>query len=34
MPPPFVSLSDLRANKAAAGRVKDRLDLENLPQDD
>ena len=31
---PFVSLSDLRANKAAAGRSKDRLDLENLPQDD
>ena len=29
---PFLSLSDLRANKRAAGRNKDRLDLENLPE--
>jgi hypothetical protein len=29
---PFVSLLDLRENKRAAGRGKDRLDLENLPE--
>lgn len=29
---PFLSLSDLRANKLAAGRYKDLADLENLPQ--
>ncbi|MCF7675018.1 MAG: hypothetical protein K9N23_15340 [Akkermansiaceae bacterium] len=28
---PFISLSDLRANKLAAGRHKDLADLENLP---
>ncbi|RYD48563.1 MAG: hypothetical protein EOP83_26350 [Verrucomicrobiaceae bacterium] len=29
---PFLSLSDLRANKLAAGRHKDLADLENLPE--
>lgn len=29
---PFLSLTDLRANKLAAGRHKDLADLENLPQ--
>jgi hypothetical protein len=29
---PFLSLTDLRANKLAAGRYKDLADLENLPQ--
>lgn len=29
---PFISLADLRINKAAAGRNKDLDDLENLPQ--
>ncbi|MCL4740744.1 MAG: nucleotidyltransferase [Phycisphaerales bacterium] len=28
---PVIGLEDLRANKAAAGRTKDKLDLENLP---
>ncbi len=28
---PVIALADLRANKAAAGRTKDKLDLENLP---
>ena len=30
---PFLSLADLRDNKRAAGRTKDRLDLENLPEE-
>ncbi len=29
---PIIGLEDLKANKAAAGRLKDRLDLENLSQ--
>jgi hypothetical protein len=29
---PFVSLADLRRNKKAAGRDKDLLDLQNLPE--
>lgn len=29
---PFLSLHDLRANKQAAGRPKDLLDLDNLPE--
>jgi len=29
---PFLSLHDLRANKEAAGRPKDLLDLDNLPE--
>ena len=29
---PVISLSDLRRNKTAAGRTKDQLDLENLPE--
>ncbi len=29
---PVISLGDLRANKRAAGRTKDLLDLENLPE--
>ncbi|MEM6885544.1 MAG: nucleotidyltransferase [Verrucomicrobiota bacterium] len=28
---PVISLKDLRANKNASGRLKDQLDLENLP---
>jgi predicted nucleotidyltransferase len=28
---PFISLEDLKRNKKAAGRTKDRADLENLP---
>ena len=30
---PFISLPDLRRNKLAAGRAKDRADLESLPDD-
>jgi len=30
---PFISLRDLRRNKLAAGRTKDRADLESLPDD-
>ncbi len=30
---PFIGLSDLRANKSAAGRDKDILDLNNLPKE-
>ncbi|MDO8389447.1 MAG: hypothetical protein Q7V57_03085 [Actinomycetota bacterium] len=29
---PVIALADLRANKLAAGRTKDQLDLENLPE--
>ena len=29
---PFIGLADLRANKSAAGRDKDLLDLNNLPE--
>jgi len=29
---PFISLQNLRANKKAAGRPKDLLDLDNLPE--
>lgn len=29
----LISLSDLRKNKAAAGRAKDLADLENLPEE-
>jgi hypothetical protein len=29
----FISLSDLRTNKAAAGRLKDQADLDALPKD-
>lgn len=29
---PLISLADLRTNKAASGRTKDRLDLEELPE--
>jgi hypothetical protein len=29
---PLISLSDLRANKQASGRLKDLLDLEQLPE--
>jgi predicted nucleotidyltransferase len=28
---PFISLEDLKINKAAVGRTKDRADIENLP---
>ncbi len=31
LPVHFISLSDLKANKAASGRNKDLADLENLP---
>lgn len=31
-PVPFIGLSDLRKNKAASGRTKDLLDLEELPE--
>ena len=30
---PFIGLGDLRANKSAAGRDKDLLDLNNLPKE-
>ena len=30
-PVPFISLNDLKVNKRASGRSKDRDDLENLP---
>jgi hypothetical protein len=29
---PMISLADLKVNKTAAGRLKDQLDLENLPE--
>jgi hypothetical protein len=29
---PFIGLADLRANKKAAGRMKDQADLESLPE--
>lgn len=29
---PIIALTDLRANKLASGRTKDRADLENLPE--
>jgi hypothetical protein len=29
---PFIGLKDLRKNKAACGRTKDLLDLEELPE--
>jgi predicted nucleotidyltransferase len=31
---PFISLVDLKTNKKASGRLKDQLDLENLPDPD
>ena len=31
---PFISLPDLRRNKAASGRLRDLADLEDLPADD